>query len=332
MGEVEGGQLREVSVVIRSYNRLPELVDLLNACLEQRGVSFEIVVVEQTTNAGTVERKAFETLAASDPRVRVLRRPPLGGAGARNEGVRAARAHIIVLIDDDDLPARDDWLACHVANFQDPDCLGVTGRQVEKLGENPPYTRPGRSYRRFLTYSRWLRLPIVQARQNRRKVGTQVLHGTNSSIRRDALVRFGLWDETVRLDDEASFCYRLARGKRPDEYLVFDPTPVVIRRKGVAGGLAKRHLQTDQYMTEMLVFMHRVVGRYHTMRFVGLYVFYILAAVGRTAKWSRSESDTHESKRGWPRALLGALLVAPRSWLRAVGRTIRTAPPPVPTL
>ena len=78
MGDLERDQTPEASVVIRSYNRLPELVELLNACLGQRGVDFEVVIVEQTTNAAVAEREAFEALAASDRRVRVLRRPPDG--------------------------------------------------------------------------------------------------------------------------------------------------------------------------------------------------------------------------------------------------------------
>lgn len=332
MSDLRPSHAPEASVVVRSHNRLPQLIELLHACLRQRGVDFEIVIVEQTTEASPAEREEFKALVSSDSRIRVLRHPPLGGARARNEGVRAARSDIIVLIDDDDLPAHDDWLICHLANFKDPACLGGTGRHVEELGEKPPYSQPERAYRLLLSYSAWLRLPIVKARQDQRKVGTEVLHGTNSSIRREALVRFGLWDETVSQDDEASFCYRLGRGKRADEYLFFDPCPIAIRRKNVAGGLGKRHLRPDDYMTEMLVFMHRVVGRYHPFRFVGLYLLYLLAAVHRTAKWLKSTPSAQKTEQGFPRAHLCALRVFPKSWLRAIQRSIRTPRPPVPTL
>jgi len=116
------------------------------------------------------------------------------------------------------------------------------------------------------------------------------------------------------------------------EYLFFDPLPVVIRRKNVAGGLGKRDLMLGQYMTEMLVFMHRVIGRYHTPRFVSLYFVYLLAAIVRTAKWSKSDSHLPGNEQSWPGALIRAPRVFPDSWLRAVGKTIRSVRPPVPTL
>ena len=96
----------DASIVVRSYNRLPALCELLEALLAQDapGVAFEIVVVEQSTQPPAPAVAARLAELAADPRVRVLRRPPLGGAGARNEGVRATRGRIVLLMDDDDLP------------------------------------------------------------------------------------------------------------------------------------------------------------------------------------------------------------------------------------
>src|SRR5687767_4770235 len=98
------GVVPRVSVVVRSYNRLSILSELLAALLAQDHDSFEIVVVEQSTNRPPVDVARIEQLAA-DPRVRILRHEPLGGPRARNVGVRASRGDVIVFIDDDDLPA-----------------------------------------------------------------------------------------------------------------------------------------------------------------------------------------------------------------------------------
>src|SRR5262245_36251503 len=116
-----------LSVVIRSHNRLAALAELLAALLAQDHDSFELVVVDQSTDRPPADLARVEALAA-DPRVRVLRFPPLGGPGARNTGVRNARGNLFVFIDDDDLPHGNDWLRRHEANFSDPRCLGVTGR------------------------------------------------------------------------------------------------------------------------------------------------------------------------------------------------------------
>src|ERR1700721_1876064 len=116
-----------LSVIVRSFNRLPALAELLTALLPQDHDSFEIVVVEQTTDARPGELAQIHALAR-DPRVRVPAYPPLGGRGARTAGVRHARGKLFVFIDDDALPASTDWLRRHEANFTDPRCLGATGQ------------------------------------------------------------------------------------------------------------------------------------------------------------------------------------------------------------
>src|SRR5690349_2366314 len=101
-----------VSVIVRSYNRLPALAELLRALLAQDHDSFEVVVIEQTqVRAG--DAVAQIDRLARDPRIRILRCPPLGGPRARNVGVRSARGDLLVFIDDDDLPASNDWLRRH---------------------------------------------------------------------------------------------------------------------------------------------------------------------------------------------------------------------------
>src|SRR5262249_33600088 len=74
-----------VSIVVGSYNRLTSLCELLQRFLEQDFRDFEIVVIEQSTNVSEVERRRLLDIA-TDARIRIYQRPPLGGAGARNEG------------------------------------------------------------------------------------------------------------------------------------------------------------------------------------------------------------------------------------------------------
>ena len=127
-----------VSVVVRSYNRLPMLAELLAALLAQDHDSFEIVVVEQSTERAPADLARIDAIA-TDPRIRILRSAPLGGPGARNAGVRAAHGDLFVFIDDDDLPATRDWLKLHEANLADPRCLGCTGQFVGEDGTAAPY-------------------------------------------------------------------------------------------------------------------------------------------------------------------------------------------------
>src|SRR5688572_587169 len=260
-----------VSVIVRSYNRLAALAELLRALLAQDHDSFEIVVVEQSTDR-PVDDLAVVELLARDPRVRILRFAPLGGPGARNAGVRAARGELFVFIDDDDLPAGSDWLRRHEASFADPRCLGVTGRFLDE-GEQKPYANVERARRNVLSFNvlKWQR---VYARTDVKKQ-VESLMGGNVAIPRRTLERFGLWDECTPIEDEPSLAYRINAGKRDDEYLLFDPDVKMIRRLDVPGGMGKRTMSGPRYAKRVFTFLHNIVGHYFPARFIALYPAYI---------------------------------------------------------
>ncbi|MGE3459584.1 MAG: glycosyltransferase family 2 protein, partial [Kofleriaceae bacterium] len=175
-----------VSVVIRSYERGGALIELIEAVLGQRGVaSFEIVVVEQSRRLSAAHIARLDELWRTAG-VRILKRPPLGGPGARNAGTRAARGEILVFMDDDDLPADDHWLAAHLANFDDPNCLAVTGRQLLPERPGQPYRNMARAREQvcsFVPILMWQR--CFTAADQRRVVDN--VHGGNVSIRRSTL-------------------------------------------------------------------------------------------------------------------------------------------------
>ncbi|HEU4731156.1 MAG TPA: glycosyltransferase [Kofleriaceae bacterium] len=278
-----------LSVVVRSYNRLPALAELLEALLAQDHDSFEVVVVEQTTVRASEDMARVDELAR-DPRVRVLPHPPLGGPGARNAGVRNARGDLLVFIDDDDLPAGTDWLRRHEANFADPCCLGVTGRFVD---DGPPYVNMEKARRQVLSFNvlKWQR---VYARTDARK-RVESLMGGNVAIPRRTLERFGLWDECTPIEDEPSLSYRINAGKADDEYLLFDPEARMIRRLDVPGGMAKRTMSGPIYAKRVFTFLHNIIGHYFPVRFALLYPAYIYFVAYHVIQWICSDSKKHQT-------------------------------------
>jgi glycosyltransferase involved in cell wall biosynthesis len=274
-----------VSVVIRSMNRLGALAELLGRVLAQEHDAFEVVVVEQTPKPTPADEKRLRPLFA-DERVRVLRREPLGGPGARNEGVRAARGELVILIDDDDLPLTDDWIAAHEAAYADPDLVGLTGRHVRTPSEASPYLPGLRPFirKKCLSYS-FLKTPYTFARFDEDVDGIEWLHGTNTSFRRAAALRAGLWDETVRTQDEHSFAFKLQRAMQPDQHLAFRTHPPVLRRVDVAGGMGKRRTDVRGELRNHLAYAHRIVGRYFPRRFRRWYPLYLGWALTRTLGW-----------------------------------------------
>lgn len=300
-----------VSVIVRSYNRLGALAELLRALLAQDHDSFEVVVVDQSTIRPADELAVIDALA-HDRRVRILRFAPLGGPGARNAGVRAARGDLFVFIDDDDLPAGTDWLRRHEANFTDPRCLGVTGRFLDE-GEQKPYANPERARRNVLSFNvlKWQR---VYARTDVKKQ-VESLMGGNAAIPRTTLERFGLWDECTPIEDEPSLAYRINAGKRADEYLLFDPDVQMIRRLEVPGGMAKRTLSGPRYAKRVFTFLHNIVGHYFPLRFVLLYPAYIYFVAFHAIEWICSDSKKHRTlaRRAW--ATAGLIVSIVPLWL-----------------
>ncbi len=280
-----------VSVVVRSYNRLGALAELLTALLHQDHDSFEIVVIEQSTDRDPADVAKIDALAR-DRRVRIVRREPLGGPGARNAGVRASHGDLLVFIDDDDLPATTDWLRRHEASFADSNCLGVTGQFLDD-GVAKPYVNMERARRDVLSFNvlKWQR---VYARTDEKK-RVQSLMGGNAAIPRRTLERFGLWDECTPIEDEPSLAFRINAGKRDDEYLQFDPSIQMIRRLSVPGGMAKRTLSGPRYSKRVFTFLHNIIGHYFPVRFVLLYPAYFYLVAYHVTQWICSDSLKHRT-------------------------------------
>lgn len=262
--------LPSVSVVIRSYNRLSELARLLRVVLAQRDVDFEVVIVDSTPDLS--DDAMWTALGERDPRVRLLRTPPRGCAAAANEGVRAARCPVVAFVDDDDLPVGDRWLFTHARHFEDPDCLGVNGF-MDYTGTGPSRVPRVRSAwlrdRWMLSYGPFKK-PRVFHGSPRPKRGIAWLSGGNSSLRRSAWERGGGWDEYLTYHNEHSLFLRLARRKRPEEYLAYDPEARMIVRRDVPGGLDHRtHVDCRARVDTLAKYYFWLVGREHPLRIYG---------------------------------------------------------------
>ncbi|MDB6014663.1 MAG: glycosyl transferase family 2 [Gammaproteobacteria bacterium] len=92
----------DISVIIPTYRREAQLLEAIGSVLQQRDVSFEIIVVDDSAVGSA--RNAAASL--EDPRVHYMLRPePSGGRPAlvRNDGARIARGRYLYFLDDDDL-------------------------------------------------------------------------------------------------------------------------------------------------------------------------------------------------------------------------------------
>ncbi|MGB6352710.1 MAG: glycosyltransferase family 2 protein [Steroidobacteraceae bacterium] len=90
-----------VSVVLPTHNRVALLERAVESVLSQSAADLELIVVNDASQDGTGAYLA--ALEKRDGRVRAVHtRAALGGAGARNEGLRLCRGEWTAFLDDDD--------------------------------------------------------------------------------------------------------------------------------------------------------------------------------------------------------------------------------------
>ncbi len=87
-----------VSVIIPTYNRWPMLCDAIESVLGQSYKDFELIVVDDGSKDGTVEK-----LMSYSSALRVLSQLGRGVAAARNIGVRWSSGRYLAFLDSDDL-------------------------------------------------------------------------------------------------------------------------------------------------------------------------------------------------------------------------------------
>ncbi len=279
-----------ITVAIRSYMRLEALIELVERCQRQDYPRFEILVIEQSESMREGYRERLDQLAR-DPRVRLLTYPKLGYIGARNEAIRRSRGEVILFMDDDDLPVGDDWISRHAANYRDPLCVAVTGREVGSEDEDPAPHDTLLNRRLCLSYSPLLKLPIACNRHSQRIEGVQAIKGGGTSIRRSVIDRVGLWDEEHDgiSHEEQYFDFKFHQLRRPGEYYVYDPTAVIWRRKDISGGMDRRALPVDKVLSEELHYSHKIIRRFFPVRFAALYPAFLTMHAIRTVLWFRQE-------------------------------------------
>jgi glycosyltransferase involved in cell wall biosynthesis len=197
----------EVSVVIPTYKREREVVVAVKSALDQRAVTLEVVVVDDSPE-GTA-RAAVE--AIGDPRIRYIKRAfPSGGVPAhvRNEGASLARGTFIEFLDDDDHLAEGATAA--LVGALERTGAGVAFGYVEPFGDDADVLARQQVY-----FSRSRRR--AKARKTRFDMLAFLLFKetllVNSScmIRRECFEKIGGYDAEVLRCEDTDFYLRAIR-------------------------------------------------------------------------------------------------------------------------
>jgi GT2 family glycosyltransferase len=176
------------SIIVPTFQRRERLLDLLRALGRQTTdpATFEVIVVVDGSTDGSAAAAAAVTVPF---RLRVIEQPNAGRASAVNAGCRDAAGDLVLLLDDDMVPAAD-WLARHVLAHDGLPRAAVMGAVPM---ETPSDAAPAARYvaRRFNRHLQAI------ARPGYRLLLTDFYSGNLSIARRD-LAAVGGFDEAFR--------------------------------------------------------------------------------------------------------------------------------------
>jgi glycosyltransferase involved in cell wall biosynthesis len=180
------------------HNRADVLPRAIESVLDQELREFELIIVDD----GSSDDSADVARSFADERVRVVRlEANRGGNVARNEGIRAARAPLIAFLDSDDryLPSKLAWVTAEFERRPELDLLVDSFIKVQ-----PPGSRKAEVVRRN---------PVISDRELfRRALFTRQLWKATPAItvRREAAMKVGLFDETLRRLQDFDFLIRVS--------------------------------------------------------------------------------------------------------------------------
>ncbi len=202
----------DVSVVIPSFRRPALLGQALGSVLRQRGVTVEVLVIDDSPE-GSAEAVVTE---CRDARVHYLKNPlPSGGfpSAVRNLGWPLARGDVVHFLDDDDLVPEGLYSEI-VPFFAGPADVGVVFGRVEPFGD-----APAAQMRHEHGFFRGAARRAAACRRFGRRLGftagmmfTSALFVCGAAlIRRDCVGRLGGFDPQIRLGEDVDFFGRAMR-------------------------------------------------------------------------------------------------------------------------
>jgi glycosyltransferase involved in cell wall biosynthesis len=190
----EPGAAPLVTVVVCLYNGERFLAQTVDSALCQTCRDFELIVVDDGSTDGS--RAVLDRYP--DPRLRVMRQPNRGAAGALCVGLQAAQGTYIALLDQDDL-WEPDKLAAHVELMESRPEIGLTFSWFRVIDEAGLEIGIHSSrYRGTIDFGALLTDFVIGA-------------ASNVVVRRTAIDRAGGVDSSLPRMYDLDLCLRVAR-------------------------------------------------------------------------------------------------------------------------
>ncbi|MBI2061474.1 MAG: glycosyltransferase family 2 protein [Nitrospirae bacterium] len=240
-----------ISVVIPTYNREEVLRMTIQQFLDQDRKPDEILVIDQSVSHLEKTREDLDRLNRSGA-IRLIRQEEPNPCRARNVGIREAKGEIVLIVDDDILIKRD-FVRRHLLNYGEKDLVAVNGAiwwergsNLEPLDKIPDW---------MLTHPfGWTHIPATLTLRTE----ISILRTCNCSVLRSAAIAVGGLDEcfgraSLHGDLDFGRKFHLAGGR-----IAQDPTAGIYHLKAPSGGTRTKrrfaHLPLAEELKSLLYF------------------------------------------------------------------------------
>lgn len=186
-----------IAVIMPVHNRAATVGRAVASVLAQDFPNFELIAVDD----GSTDGSADVVASFADPRIRLIRLSSnLGSNPARNHGIAGSNAPLLAFLDSDDeyLPAKLRTVTDHFTRQPELDLLvdSFVKRVPGRAGDVPRRNRPIADQQAFrmalFTRTLWKATPAI-------------------TVRRDAAIRAGLFDESLGRLQDFDFLIRVSR-------------------------------------------------------------------------------------------------------------------------
>jgi len=204
-----------VSLVITNYNGKKNTLEFLKSLKKTDYPNYEIIVVDNGSTDGSVEaiRKKF-------PRVKIVRnKENLGPAGGANSGIRKSKATYFVVLDNDMIAQKSNWLSNLVKTAESDKKIGIV------------------AINRISFHNKKAEIQGVFRKSNLSKFILKILGSPLSYVgarlvKREVVEKIGLHDEKMFGDfEDTDFHYR---AEKAGYKIVFCPDSILLH-KGAMG-------------------------------------------------------------------------------------------------
>ena len=198
----------KIGLYIPCYNVKGKIEEVLSAVFAQTLLPDEVVVVDDASTDNTAE-------IAKKYNVKIfLHNQNKGLAAARNTAIKNIKSELIASLDSDCIPEKN-WLEEITRNINNENVAGVGGKLKEKDTSN--------------LCDLWRSVHMKQSWDELKKNDPPFLFGSNNIFKRSALIKSGLYDETLRNNyEDVVLCRNI---KKLGGRLIYEPKAVAYHLK-----------------------------------------------------------------------------------------------------